>query len=55
MANENIKNYYKDISDDLLYVSQLITKKIASNNFDLSDEKIFIKEILENLESQLSR
>lgn len=54
MVNNSGKGYYEDISDDLLYVSQSISQKISSEEFNLSDEKEIIKDILEKLESQSS-
>ncbi|MEX5935023.1 hypothetical protein [Mammaliicoccus sciuri] len=54
MVMNNGKSYYEDISDDLLYVSQSISQKISSEDFNLSDEKEIIKDILEKLESQSS-
>ncbi len=54
MVNNNGKGYYEDISDDLLYVSQSISRKISSEEFNLSDEKEIIKGILEKLEAQSS-
>lgn len=54
MVMNNGKGYYEDISDDLLYVSQSISQKISSEDFNLSDEKDIIKDILEKLESQSS-
>lgn len=54
MVMNNGKGYYEDISDDLLYVSQSISQKISSEDFNLSDEKEIIKDILEKLESQSS-
>ncbi|MEX6218915.1 hypothetical protein [Mammaliicoccus sciuri] len=54
MFMNNGKGYYEDISDDLLYVSTSISQKISSEDFNLSDEKEIIKDILEKLESQSS-
>lgn len=54
MAMEHGKGYYEDISDDLLYVSQMISQKISGNEFNLNDERDMIKDILKRLESQLS-
>ncbi len=38
MVMNNGKGYYEDISDDLFYVSQSISQKISSEDFNLSDE-----------------
>lgn len=54
MAMEHGKGYYEDISDDLLYVSQMISQKISGDEFNLNDERDMIKDILKRLESQLS-
>jgi len=54
MAMEHGKGYYEDISDDLLYVCQMISQKISGNEFNLNDERDMIKDILKRLESQLS-
>ncbi|CAG7912439.1 MULTISPECIES: hypothetical protein [Mammaliicoccus] len=54
MVNNHGRDYFEDISDDLLYVSQTISQKISSNEYNLSEELAIIKEILERLESKLS-
>lgn len=54
MTMEHGKGYYEDISDDLLYVSQMISQKISADEFNLNDERDMIKDILERLGSQLS-
>lgn len=54
MAMKHGKGYYEDISDDLLYVSQMISQKISGDEFNLNDERDMIKDILKRLESQLS-
>ncbi|MBO3079101.1 hypothetical protein MXE81_08535 [Mammaliicoccus sciuri] len=54
MVKNHGRDYFEDISDDLLYVSQTISQKISSNEYNLSEELAIIKEILERLESKLS-
>ncbi|PTJ59428.1 hypothetical protein BU006_07295, partial [Mammaliicoccus sciuri] len=54
MCKTQGRDYVEYISDDLLYVSQTISQKISSNEYNLSEELAIIKEILERLESKLS-
>ncbi|MBL0848011.1 MULTISPECIES: hypothetical protein [Mammaliicoccus] len=51
MVMKHGKDYYEDISDDLLYVSQEINQKISDDVYNLSEELDTIKEIIERLES----
>ncbi|WP_323703739.1 hypothetical protein [Mammaliicoccus sp. Dog046] len=47
-------NCYEDISDDLLYISQVINQKISANEYNLTEEIEKLKEVLSRLESQLA-
>lgn len=51
METDNyLKQKYADISDDLLYISELIYEKSQSFEHDLTDEMNKLKEVIDEIE-----